>query len=123
MTEDTGKPRRGMDPAVHAKAMATLHAFLERRWTTKPMDPWAFQFQYLAGPIPMPCYAQINPDFRSCTSAWDMASKRRWPASERIPESGQASCAITGMSLIRGCAVADFAAACFMGCAASEQGS
>jgi hypothetical protein len=62
MTDNTGKLRRGMDPAAHAKAMARLHAFLERRWMTKPMDPWAFQFQYLAGPIPMPCYAQINPE-------------------------------------------------------------
>ena len=62
MTDDTSKPGRGMDPAAHTKAMATLHAFLERRWTTMPMDPSALQFQYLAGPIPMSCYAEINPD-------------------------------------------------------------
>jgi hypothetical protein len=38
-----------MDPATHAKALAMLRAFLERRWMTMPTNPWAFQIHYQAG--------------------------------------------------------------------------
>jgi hypothetical protein len=51
-----------MDADAHAKAMGTLRELLERRWSTAPLDPWAYLFSYLSGPIHYSCYVQINPD-------------------------------------------------------------
>jgi len=51
-----------MHAASHTEAMKLLRDLLERRWLTTPLEPWAYSFTYLAGPIPFNCYMQINPD-------------------------------------------------------------
>jgi hypothetical protein len=57
-----GSKSIAMDGIAHAQGMDLLRALLERRWATTPLDPWAYSFQYLSGPIPFNCYVQINPD-------------------------------------------------------------
>ncbi len=102
MTDSTCRSDRGMDPATHAKAMATLHAFLERRWTTMPMGPWALQFQYQAGPIPMPCYAEINPDMEGFIFR---AALQRIRADKETYENVARLCEIHNATLPIGCFV------------------
>jgi hypothetical protein len=51
-----------MQSEEHRLALQGLHALLERRWRTTPLDAWSYSFCYLAGPIPFNCYVEINPD-------------------------------------------------------------
>ncbi len=54
-----------MNAAAHSEAMAMLRGLLERRWVTAPLEPWAYRFSYLSGPIPYHCYVEINPDMEA----------------------------------------------------------
>jgi hypothetical protein len=43
-------------------AMARLEEVLLERWEPERQDPWSFSFSWVAGSIPISCYAQINPE-------------------------------------------------------------
>jgi hypothetical protein len=43
-------------------AMTRLEEVLLERWEPERQDLWSFAFSWVAGCIPISCYAQINPD-------------------------------------------------------------
>jgi hypothetical protein len=43
-------------------AMRRLEAVLSERWEPQRQDEWSFTFPWVAGSIPLSCYAQVNPD-------------------------------------------------------------
>jgi hypothetical protein len=42
--------------------MRRLEAVLSERWEPRRQDEWSFAFPWVAGSIPLSCYAQVNPD-------------------------------------------------------------
>jgi hypothetical protein len=44
--------------------LAGVRAILEERWDTELMDERTVGFTYLAGPIPVSCYCELNLDMR-----------------------------------------------------------
>ena len=48
---------------VEAK-LVEIRAILEERFDTRPMDARSIAFDFAAGPIPLPCYCELNPDMQ-----------------------------------------------------------
>lgn len=51
-----------MPPEQFEAAMRRLEAVLNERWEPRRQDHWSFAFPWVAGCVPLSCYAQINPD-------------------------------------------------------------
>ncbi len=51
-----------MRPEELQTAIQRLEAILNERWEPQRQDEWSFAFPWVAGCIPLSCYAQVNPD-------------------------------------------------------------
>jgi hypothetical protein len=51
-----------MSPEAHQAAMQLLEALISERWKPRRHDDRSFSFPWVAGCIPLSCYAEINPD-------------------------------------------------------------